>query len=59
MVKCCLNISDEALLDKLEYFIYDVSGVEYNNLELLLNYSLGNKGDSAKLRTREGVHRLR
>lgn len=59
MRKRCLNISDETLLDKLEYFIYDVSGVEYNNRELLLNYSLGNKADSARLRTRGGVCRLR
>lgn len=59
MMKCCLNISNEALLDKLEYFIYDVSGLEYNNQELLLNYSLGNMADSSKFRTREETHRLR
>lgn len=58
-MKCCLNISDEALLDKLEYFIYDASGFEYNQLEIMLNYSLGNKADSGKLRTREDRYRLR
>ena len=59
MMKCCLNISDKALLDKLEYFIYDIAGLEYNNLEIMLNYSLGNKADSGRFRTREDRYRLR
>ena len=59
MMKCCLNISDETLLDKLEYFIYDVSGLKYNSQELLLDYSLGNKADTGKFRTREEMYRLR
>ncbi len=59
MMKCCLNISDGALLDKLEYFIYDVSGLEYNQLEIMLNYSLGNKADASKFRTREDRYKLR
>lgn len=59
MMRCCLSIGDEALLERLEYFIYDVSGLEYNGLEMILNYSLGNKADSAKLRTREDVYALR
>lgn len=45
MKKQCLNISDESLIDKLEYFIYDVSEYEYNDLEIVLDYSLGNRND--------------
>lgn len=38
-------ISGESLIEKLEYFIYDISGYEYNNKEIVLNFSLGNKND--------------
>ena len=45
MEKHCLIISGESLIEKLEYFIYDISGYEYNNKEIVLNFSLGNKND--------------
>lgn len=59
MLKCCLNVNEEALLTKLEYFIYDSAEIEYNGLECILNYSLGNKADMGKLRGRKDVFRLR
>lgn len=46
MKKQCLNISEESLIEKLEYFIYDISGYEYNDLEIVLNRSLGNRNDN-------------
>lgn len=58
-MKCCLNISDEALLDKLEYFIYDVSALEYNQPEMLMNCALGNKADCSKFQAGEERYRLR
>lgn len=58
-MKCCLNIADKNLLAKLEYFIYDFAGVEYNNLERMLNYSVGNRADSARLKRPEDVYLLR
>lgn len=59
MLKCCLNINRDDLLAKLEYFIYDSSDIEYNNLECILNYSLGNKADMGKTRNRRDVFSLR
>ena len=45
MEKHCLIISGESLIEKLEYFIYDIAEYEYNNKEIVLNFSLGNKND--------------
>lgn len=47
MERHCLNISEERLIEKLEYFIYDISGYEYNNMEIVLNFGLGNKNDES------------
>ena len=57
MKKQCLNISEESLIEKLEYFIYDISGYEYNDLEIVLNYSLGNKNDNDY--ARNNLYKLR
>lgn len=58
-MKRCLIIDRKELLTRLEYFIYDAAGVEYNNLELMLNYSVGNRADSVRLRRQEDAYRLR
>lgn len=59
MVKCCLDIKNEALLAKLEYFIYDSAGLAYNDLECILNEALGNRADRGKLGSGKDVYRLR
>ena len=58
MRRKCFHINDE-LTEKLEYFIYDYSGLEYHNLEILVNDLTGNKADKSRLETRDAVYRLR
>ena len=59
MQRCCLYMNDTALLDKMEYFIYEYSGIEYNKLEIVLNHFLGNKTDWARINDTDNRYRLR
>lgn len=59
MERNCLMISDEVLLDKLECFLYDYSRFEYNNLEIVVNYFIGNKDDEEKIKNKDNIYELR
>lgn len=58
MRKKCLNVNN-TLLKKLEYFIFDYSDLEYNDLEVITNFCLGNREDSGNLKNRDKVYELR
>ena len=59
MERNCLVISDAVLLDKLEYFLYDYSGVEYNNLDIIVNHFIGNKNDEERIKSKDNIYELR
>ena len=55
-----LYINDE-LLHKLEFFIYDhdQTGMMYNDVERVVNFSLSNKKDLSEAQDRNNIYRLR
>ena len=55
----CLNIYDDCLVNKLKYFIYEYSDIEYNNFELTLNYIIGNRNDLSSGNDKKNVYDLR
>ena len=59
MRKRCLDISDAVLLDKLECFIYEYSGLKYNDFEIEQNYNIGNRADDKKLKNIGNRYKLR
>ena len=59
MKRNCLMISDEVLLDKLEYFLYDYSRFEYNNLDIVVNHFIGNKNDEERMKNKDNIYELR
>lgn len=60
MNDCFLYVNNE-LLHKLEFFIYDhdLSGLKYNDVELLINFASGNKKDLSESKDYENVYKLR
>lgn len=58
MSERCL-ICNEILLEKLEYFIYDYSDIEYNNLNINVNHFSGNRTDWDKLKNKNNIYQLR
>ena len=55
-----LYINNE-LLHKLEFFIYDhdQSGLMYNEAELVINFTIGNKNDLTESKNRKNIYKLR
>lgn len=55
-----LYINDE-LIHKLEFFIYDhdQTGMMYNDVERVVNFSLGNKKDLSEAQDRNNIYKLR
>lgn len=58
MSERCL-ICNEILLEKLEYFIYDYSDIEYNNLNINVNHFSGNHTDWDELKNKNNIYQLR
>lgn len=59
MERNCLMISDEILINKLESFLYDYSGFEYNNLDIVVNHFIGNKNDEERIKNKDNIYELR
>lgn len=59
MERNCLMISDEILINKIESFLYDYSGFEYNNLNIVVNHFIGNKNDEERIKNKDNIYELR
>lgn len=59
MERNCLMISDEILINKIESFLYDYSGFEYNNLDIVVNHFIGNKNDEERIKNKDNIYELR
>lgn len=54
-----LYINDEALINKLELFIYSQSNLVYNDLALIINHSNVNHEDIKKSKDPQNIYKLR
>lgn len=59
MERNCLMINDEALIEKLEYFLYEYSGIVYNFKHFLTNYIIGNRYDGIRIYNIDNIYKLR
>lgn len=54
-----LYINDEALINKLEFFIYNQSKIPYNDIALIINHFNVNRKDMGKSKDFQNIYKLR